>query len=379
MNSLTKYRIKQLLTFFFTCFFRLFSVRKKNFWLVFERGVDARDNGYYLYKYLKKNCPEIKVYFLISRDSPDRYKIEKEDIVDYFSIKACWFIANAKKIVSSHYWSVMSQKMSKIYNRLFKDTEYCFLQHGVIYNNLVSIHKKNASIDLFFCGAKPEYDYVIDNFGFSSDVVKYTGLARYDGLHDFKVKRQILVMPTWRSNIRTEKAFLNSEYFYRWQEFLNSDYLKNIIQLTNTKLIFYVHYEMQRFIKHFNSSIENIVIASFAEYDVQELLKESAVLITDYSSVFFDFAYMRKCLIYYQFDDENFFNNHYKKGYFSKDMAFGDVCFTLTDLTNSLSDVFKNELRISEKYLKRAVDFFPLHDTNNCKRIYDCIMERENG
>lgn len=51
------------------------------------------------------------------------------------------------------------------------------------------------------------------------------------------------------------------------------------------------------------------------KYDVQQLLKESLLLITDYSSVFFDMMYMNKPVIFYQFDE-----NQYRKVIIKKDI-----------------------------------------------------------
>ena len=79
---------------------------------------------------------------------------------------------------------------------------------------------------------------------------------------------------------------------------------------------------MQRYIKYFDTENENIVIADKENYDVQELLMDSKLLITDYSSIFFDFAYMKKPLIHYCFDKLS----HYKPGYFDfRKEGFGKV------------------------------------------------------
>ena len=70
----------------------------------------------------------------------------------------------------------------------------------------------------------------------------------------------------------------------------------------------------------------SIIIAHKDDYDVQDLLIRSSVLVTDYSSVFFDFAYMGKPVIYYQFDEDEFRKNHYQEGYFSyREHGFGRV------------------------------------------------------
>ena len=61
-------------------------------------------------------------------------------------------------------------------------------------------------------------------------------------------------------------------------------------------------------------------------YDVQDLLKRSKILITDYSSVFYDFAYMKKEVIYYQFDYNDFFKKHYEIGNFNFEKnGFGPI------------------------------------------------------
>ena len=103
------------------------------------------------------------------------------------------------------------------------------------------------------------------------------------------------------------------------------------------------------------------------------------MLITDYSSVFFDFAYMKKPIVYYQFDEDDFHSWHYHKGYFDyRTMGFGDVCMKEAEVLESLCDVFYNNMQPSPEYLKRMDAFFPLHDTNNCQRIFDRIVKAGN-
>ena len=118
-------------------------------------------------------------------------------------------------------------------------------------------------------------------------------------------------------------------------------------------------------------------MAKFEDYDVQTLLKESKLLITDYSSVYFDFAYMRKPIVYYQFDSDDFYTMHSQKGYLElKESGFGDVCEKEEEVVESILKVFDNEFEMEPTYKKRAEEFFPLHDTNNCQRIFDCIIEK---
>ena len=56
--------------------------------------------------------------------------------------------------------------------------------------------------------------------------------------------------------------------------------------------------------------------------DLYILLNSVDCLITDYSSVFFDFSYLKKPVIYYRGEDEY----HYEQGYFDfETMGFGDI------------------------------------------------------
>ena len=130
-------------------------------------------------------------------------------------------------------------KFSKMHNKFY------FLQHGVISNNLNFLHKCNSPMKLFICGADPEYKYVKETFGHEDNIVQYTGLARYDKLHDIKTKKQILVMPTWRSFIHSEEDLLKSEYLKKWNDILSSKKINTLLEQNGYDLIFYPHYELQ--------------------------------------------------------------------------------------------------------------------------------------
>ena len=133
---------------------------------------------------------------------------------------------------------------------------------------------------------------------------------------------------------------------------------------------------MQIFLDKFGIRSDRIITAKFPEYDVQELLKESAYLITDFSSIAMDFAYMKKRLMYYQFDYEDFRKGQYGEGYFSyENDGFGKVCYTLETALNEIETAVKENFVNQEIYLKRHDEFFDLFDTNNCERNYQAIKE----
>ena len=91
MNLLkVKRRLDQLKTVSIYCIVKIWSIvyRKKiDYWLISERGKDARDNGYVFYKYLKREHPEIPIKFVISDDSPDRLRVDDCDVIRFRSLK----------------------------------------------------------------------------------------------------------------------------------------------------------------------------------------------------------------------------------------------------------------------------------------------------
>lgn len=372
-----KLRLKQAKVLFFIYFFRLFAwCAPKHLWVICERGDDARDNAYWLYKYIKENHPSQKICYIIDFSSSDYEKVA-EDAVKLGSLKYFWALAVSEKIISTHYGAGIYFFTHKFFNSSGLGKKFYFLQHGVIHNEMVQLHGDHVTMRRFFCGAKPEADWIAGHFGHPEGVVQYTGLARFDRLHNCEKKNQILVMPTWRAYIEDETQFLESEYFRRWQRFLDDPMLLEMLEQQDLTLVFYPHYEIQKYITSFRSGNDRVVVADFAHYDVQTLLKESALLVSDYSSVVFDFAYMRKPVVYYQFDEERFFaGEHYGRGYFDfKTMGFGKVCMEQAEAVEELCRICGRGMTLDALYSERVDQFFPLYDTANSARIYRLIAE----
>lgn len=365
---------------------RLFK-SNRDIWLIGERKDEAKDNGYHLFKYIRENHSEEKVYYIIARDSKDLEKIQSLGNIIYAdSFKHYVYYALANKLIMAHLSSCVPDSPICWKARELGIVKYkkIFIQHGITKELIPSLMYKNTKADLFICGAKPEYDFVKSEFGYPEGSVKYTGFARFDNLHDFEVKNQILVMPTWRQWIPSmtwsknnkevcKKKFLESEYYKRFNELINDNEIKDILDKNDMRLIFYPHHEMQGYIELFENNSDRVVIARENEFDVQQLLKESKILITDYSSVAFDFAYMKKPVIYYQFDSDKYYESHYAKGYYSyKELGFGPVISDILELKQSLNKkIFKNS-NIYESRIKR---FFYLNDNCNLKRNYESIKD----
>ena len=192
-------------------------------------------------------------------------------------------------------------------------------------------------------------------------------------------------MPTWRNWISREvecekyegtKVFEQTEYFKTWNGFLNNGKIAQFLEDNDLKIIFYPHRNMQKYIDKFSSASSRITIANSNDYDVQQLIKTSVLMITDYSSVFFDFAYLGKPIIFYQFDEQKFRQGQYKQGYFDyRTTELGswaeDIDGVLEALSNNLNKIGVPNQEIAKKYFKYV-------DNNNCKRVYEEIKNATN-
>lgn len=349
---------------------------RRTIYLFSERGCDARDNGFYMFRFFREEHPELESYYVIDAESADYDKVKQYGVaVAYRSIRHYLLYIAAQYKISTHIMGCapdhnLFEHLSRFYRGKGRQI---FLQHGVIKDDIEGLYQENTKVDIFICGAEPEYDFVVSHFHYRNGEVKYTGLARYDGLQRFETKRQILLMPTWRHHLMgsSEEEFCRSEYYEHWNGLMRDRLLQDSLEHYDMQLIFYPHYEIQNHISCFETRSSRITIADFDHFDVQTLLKESMLLVTDYSSVFFDFAYMEKPCIYYQFDEEKFFAEHYHRGYFDyRKMGFGPVCTERDSCVKAIIRQIENDCTTDDEYKSRMKEFFPLHDNRNCERIF---------
>lgn len=103
----------------------------------------------------------------------------------------------------------------------------------------------------------------------------------------------------------------------------------------------------------------------------QNIYANATLVITDHSSAMFDYAYLKKPVLYYHFDE-----GHYEKGYFDYEtMGFGEIAKTKDDLVSLVIEYMKDSCKMKDKYIARVDEFFLYKDKNNCQRIYEQIIK----
>ena len=358
-------------------------------WLVCEDPGEARDNGYWFFKYLTEHHPEVDAYYAINKNSIDFNKVSKiGKTVKYGSFQH-WLI-----FLSCRY-NISSQKGGKpnaavcsfleLNDRIHVDN--VFLQHGITINDARWLYSDRSRFRYFITGTKPETQYINERFGYPKGVVQYEGFSRFDNLHDMQVVRnRILVMPSWRAWFHEKSAqvdkddsnFEMSDYLKSWNGLLKSDYLQDLIERYDLEIIFYPHRNMQPYLQYFSEVPTSIQLADAAHYDVQELMKSSQMMITDYSSVFFDMVYMKKPVVFYQFDEKKFRKQQYGQGYFDyHNNAFGKAFTDAEDVLKKMEEIIRNNYEISEQFEEEHRKTFEKYDRSNSERIFQLLSSTD--
>ena len=371
--------------------------KNKEIWLINDRINKAGDNGEFFFRYLKNIKPkDIKFNFVISENCSDYQRIRGlGNILSVSSKKYNKTFLKADKIITS-------TANSWVDNPFGEDRKYLidlyhfdliFLQHGISkddVSNFLNRFIKNYSI--IITASIYEYKSFLSNeYGYTTKNIKLTGFSRFDNYIINETlnysDNKILIIPTWRMNIKGiikpityesiySKDFINTDFFKFYNNLMNSPKLLDAMKKYNYTGIFCLHPSFSEQWKDFK---KNSFFSIMDKFDYQSLLSKASLLITDYSSVFFDFAYMKKPIIYTQFDYEEYRKNHYKNGYFNYILnGFGPVCLDLEDCITSIIVQLKEKCKIRKIYLKRIQKFFAFFDRNNNERIYNAIKNSES-
>lgn len=369
-------------------FYRL---KRKNLWVVCERANEARDNGFWFYKYMREKQPQQDIVYAIKKKSFDYKKVEElgGEVIEFGSLKHWIYYLTARINISSQKEGKPNAALChflEIYG--FLKNRRVYLKHGIVANDLKWHYYAVTKMWLYICTVQKELDYCLEKFGYPPNAMVLTGLCRYDNLlSEIQNENMIFIMPThreWLSRpIKEYKKydnvfnFTDTEYYKSWRAFLLNEDFNKKIEEKNIEVVFFLHPNMQKYTKHFEGLNKNIRIVCSKDADLQCMMKKAGLMITDYSSVSFDFAYMRKPLLYYQFDYEKFRKGHYQEGYYSyKDDGFGPVCLNSVELSQEVCKILDNNMAIFPQYLDRIEHFFKFHDSENCKRTYEAIIKR---
>lgn len=383
----------------------------KHIWIFMDLPYRADDNAFHLFKYVvETNDSDIEKYFAISRHD---YEINDVEIMasEYrsssrlFKIRQLLGFGNPSdeyQKIADVGFDLPYGSMRHRLNTLFAEaiissspdnnviypfwgnfpflsgllkSKTVFLQHGVTKDDAsFQISKYENNLDFILTVSEDEKKSFIDNpYGYPEDSIHVLGFPRFDALEKLEESREIVVMPTWRRHYDSleDDYFERTTFFKAFNGLLNDSQLLDFLESEGYSLVFKPHPKLNKFIHLFdrNERVE------FIDDSYSEIFNHASLLITDYSSVAFDFAYIEKPVIYYQYGNDYHFD--VDSAYFKYDtMGFGPISTTHEEIKNEIIAMVLNECEMEETYKKRASDFFKFRDRENSKRVYGAIKKQ---
>lgn len=387
-----KYKIKTFINIIkeykYRPFLRLLSNKNKKYILINDRPEKAGDNGEALFRHINEKRPDLKkyTYFVISEKSNDFTRLkEYGNVIKNGSLKHKILFLNSKIIYSSHtfkqFYIPFDEKIYKYYIDL-TNYKFVWLQHGITKMDISPQANKILTSSDYVITAleKEKEEFERTDYLYEKENVLLTGFARFDRLEN-KPENVITICPTWRKTLTGKilengtheplPGFEESDYYKVYSEILTSKKVSKLLSKNGYKLKFVIHPGMNQYLSSFKKfETEDILIVEQKDVNYSKLFSETKLMITDFSSVYFDFVYMKKPMIHFHFDEEVYFTQHYLRGYYDERRdGFGDVLESPKEVISKIEYYFKNNFKMEEKYSERVDKIFKYTDKDNCERI----------
>lgn len=337
-------------------------------------GEKFDDNSKYMYLFLKGE-KDYKVFWC------QQNKIRLDSSIENFlvigSVKSyiIYFISDI--VYFTH--SISTDICPIAYRFKFFQPFKVYLSHGV--EGLKKrMDTKLEYADFYPCTNTYEYNLKNSCWGINKEKLAITGIARYDGLpiirhsSDTDIKK-ILYMPTWREWYYglSNDDFKETDFFKTLKEINENKRLNHYLNQNEIRFVIRLHPFFEKYsgcLKIFKKN-KNFLISN---ENVGKLLISTDLLITDYSSVCWDFLYIGKPVIFFQYDLNKYLE---KRGSYLKipEELFGLKIFSLDKIIDSirLSQKSKN---INYSYRSRFFNYF---DNKNCDRIFTKTLNIKFG
>lgn len=307
-------------------------------------GLRYNDSPKTIFEYLI-SCEEYKhLHIVWAFESPDKFDIPcdkvKIDSIRYFLLA-----------LQAKYW-ISNVNIERGLRFKKKQTVYLNTWHGTPLKYIGSAvrHRKFdfSNIDIFCCTGEYDREIYIRDFNVKPQNILKSGLPRNDKLYSIlnapkkeelilrkkKIlnipinRKVILYAPTWRDSKDSGNSYdiALPVDFRVWKRELGDEYV----------ILFRAH--------SFTTNVVNIAFNDFLidcssdNYDLNDLLQVSDILISDYSSIIFDFSILEKPVICFVYDYEQYKND--RGLYIDLEKEFSDaVCYSQKEVLQKIKNL----------------------------------------
>lgn len=180
------------------------------------------------------------------------------------------------------------------------------------------------------------------------------------------------MMMTWREWLfdLTEEEFVESAYFKNTLGLISHEGIRKLIADNDMQMRVALHPFMRKFEKHFRGldhPESGIEFQDFNHSSIEKAIVENDMLLTDITSVSWDFLYLNKPIIFNMFDQEEYLAR--RGSYLNLDTdLYGYKADSIEEVYQYLKRIVDEDITSNEWYPK-ASQFIDYFDQNNCKRL----------
>lgn len=359
--------------------------------IIFESSPAFTDNTYWFYKYLVENTDIAKKYklvWVVPKKEQFRNELAGEKITCILKITD-----DIKEKIRFAYYTIFAKYIIDSNDYIRKkhpDQKRIFLGHGMPVKIIATYNKQKGEVDL---NAVTCYEFNSHYYecGDTDDNIKALGYCRADILASNAGKRKnqhtkyIIWMPTYRQHKSVESIKMENNFPLGLPVIKSHDELKEVNEyLRENNVVLYLRPHPVQDISILKiDEMSNIIIADNAFVDsknmqLYEFLTETDALITDYSSVYYDYLMLERPVALAVEDFEEF-SNKWDLFYSSFDeFRTNYECpylNTVEDLKKFIRDVAEDNDEFEAARLKARDKFYTYPDNKSCQRLYDYMKE----
>lgn len=364
---------------------------KNNIWLFGENeSRTMNNNSFYFWKKVCSINDQIEKYFIAEKNKQNKkiYKSlnnnEKKLIIWKNSIKHwIYFYKSTMNLVSLSYKDITPSKLLFFKANIGVKKPIIYLQHGTIAIKKLG-YKGNGYNNNFFRffiynqhiipTMIKENDFKPYQLYYAKYHPRYMELIKRSKIN--KNNKQILYFLTWReylgNNKETEKLIDNLELLVsnkKLTEYLHTNNIKFKICLHQ----FFDSSNLERVYKKLNAKYFEIVTPS--KIDIMDEIATSEVLITDFSSIGFDFTFLKKPVILFSPDFDEYLKN--RELYCQKKELKENTIINIDELINNIINKKYSINNFFQKRLPQDIDYKYIEKGNHILDMYNYLKEKQ--
>lgn len=389
--------IKTYRSFVYNILFSILPVKDKMVLFCSHKGQGFSCNPKALYNEMKDNDQYKDFVFVWAFNNVKDNHIDGAINVKYNSLAYFYYLATCK------YW-FFNAKMP-VYYKKKKNQVYLQTWHGTPLKRLAADIEVGDSTTFYrsemswddmvtsYVKDSEKYDYMIAANPFSSGafssafrlkprVIIDTGYPRNDILINAsreyveelkekynipKNKKVILYAPTWRDNTYDTRGYVFELKvdFNAWYKALGHEYV----------VLYKPHYLIYNTVS--KGLPENFIYDASHCQDINDLYLISDILITDYSSVFFDYGVLKRPVLFYMYDLQEY-RDHLRGFYLDiYEELPGPILEREEDLLDRLVHIEELQEEYKERMNRFYQDYCQWNDGESSKKVLDIVFRQD--